>query len=556
MGIYINLNISRSVTREEWKKVYEESLKLVEAFPLADIDKIGYAGEEVTCIVPTMEQESVSVFGKPRTGWAATGDYETMKMAEEYFFPKDLVDEAKIDAEAGDAMMEELSSFASLEYDDPKASRVYSLWNSKTQGEPYHMYLLAIACMVEDRLGTKAYVRGDITRGQCRKAVEMANYYLDNPIRIPARCDMYRLYERISMLPLSGEEKLDAFRKVYLGKTDEEFGEFIRNHFSADIICNFWRNRFKNYSIQMVGFRDEIKEYLSMGFEIADLCTLSSLQDNDGIPRHEKFVKIIMDSKLHQKEKNCYDYLEIDQESEQTYGIWTLMVGFAFQSAKNHKVDRYIPIEEIRASLKNGLGEKCDVDAVVDEYLEKEKATEKISISDQKEISNEKLQELCEIDASEVFTQLMERKYGKYMEEKEKYKISDLDDLLSYQKGDSIHPGLQRNLAGVYRFYQKILEEKWYYELMEKKPESRCAFLMKHNENILIRDKDWRHIFSEIEKTPEGFARYYPMVRVDVSDSQMNHIVRAFTLNDDLFSYAEELSREITDEEERTQGDE
>ena len=91
---------------------------------------------------------------------------------------------------------------------------------------------------------------------------------------------------------------------------------------------------------------------------------------------------------------------------------------------------------------------------------------------------------------------------------------------------------------------------------MEKKPESRCAFLMKHNENILIRDKDWRHIFSEIEKTPEGFARYYPMVRVDVSDSQMNHIIRAFTLNDELFSYAEELSREITDEEESIQEDE
>ena len=81
-----------------------------------------------------MEQESVSMFGKPRTGWATTGDYETMKMAEKYFFPKDLVDESKIDAEAGDAMIEELLSCTSLEYDDLKACRVYSLWNSKTQG--------------------------------------------------------------------------------------------------------------------------------------------------------------------------------------------------------------------------------------------------------------------------------------------------------------------------------------------------------------------------------------------------------------------------------------
>ena len=32
MGIVINLEISKSVTREEWNNVYEESLRLVRAF--------------------------------------------------------------------------------------------------------------------------------------------------------------------------------------------------------------------------------------------------------------------------------------------------------------------------------------------------------------------------------------------------------------------------------------------------------------------------------------------------------------------------------------------
>ena len=57
--------------------------------------------------------------------------------------------------------------------------------------------------------------------------------------------DMNRLYERISMMLLSEEEKLDAFRGVYLGIADEELGE-LRYYFVADMICNFGRKRFKD----------------------------------------------------------------------------------------------------------------------------------------------------------------------------------------------------------------------------------------------------------------------------------------------------------------------
>lgn len=36
MGISIDLGISDSVTKHEWEKVYEETLQLVKAFPLAE----------------------------------------------------------------------------------------------------------------------------------------------------------------------------------------------------------------------------------------------------------------------------------------------------------------------------------------------------------------------------------------------------------------------------------------------------------------------------------------------------------------------------------------
>ncbi len=51
MGIFIYEAISESVTKEEWKQVYEETLVLVKAFPLAGIGTITYAGKTIMCTV-------------------------------------------------------------------------------------------------------------------------------------------------------------------------------------------------------------------------------------------------------------------------------------------------------------------------------------------------------------------------------------------------------------------------------------------------------------------------------------------------------------------------
>lgn len=53
--------------------------------------------------------------------------------------------------------------------------------------------------------------------------------------------------------------------------------------------------------------------------------------------------------------------------------LWTLFADAVFESAYNPKVDRYIPIEEIRAALKNGIGMKCDVDQYIGSISEKGK---------------------------------------------------------------------------------------------------------------------------------------------------------------------------------------
>lgn len=176
------------------------------------------------------------------------------------------------------------------------------------------------------------------------------------------------------------------------------------------------------------GFDDYINEYLLWGFDLGRLCRLINYNDKDNVPQYEKFVQRIMDAKLHLKSKNCEDILKIDQEESEPYSIYTLMAQFAFIGAENKKVDRHIPIDELKKILLSELGDKCNVEAIIEEYLYKEEQEQEIKIS--KDDTDADLEALCQQDASEVFKQMMDIKRQDMIDEREKYDITTHDDLI------------------------------------------------------------------------------------------------------------------------------
>lgn len=88
------------------------------------------------------------------------------------------------------------------------------------------------------------------------------------------------------------------------------------------------------------------------------------------------------------------------------------------------------------------------------------------------------------------------------------------------------------------------MKEQCYKDLMKKTYEERSAFLIEQNQYLMLRDIDWKHIFSEIQNNPDVYERYYPMVRVKCDSTSLNQIVRGFVLNDDLYAFVEGLSNE------------
>lgn len=540
MGIHIHLAVSKSITRDEWEKVYQETLWLVDKFPLAEKRQIDIKGIKTICLVPTREREFV--YGWPRervhVGWQTVGDYEYMCTGEDYFLPKDLVDTQEIESDAGDAIYGAIPAYRDCDREAPKYNRVHEVWGAKTQGEPYHMYLLAIACLVENRLKEKAFVYGDITKGQCVKAVDIANKYLPNKIEVPDRCDMKKLFLRVSQLNLSGEEKLDVFETMYLGNKEEEFGNFIRKNFTSEVWNLYWANRFSDVIIGTVGFDNLFQKYMLWGGDLRKLCDFVKYIDREGNTLYEKFIVRVLDAKLHLKDKDCRDFLKIDQNEAAPYGVATLFAQFAFAGARNRKVDRYIPIDELRAVLEDTFSSKCDVNKIIDDYLEEEQKENSIDRS----ASKEEFEKACRKDVSNVFEDVMEHGRQKYQEEREKYDIYDYEDLMFYEKGDSMRPAMKEALRDSYLFYQSMTQEKSFAELMNKKAKERCEWLIKQNQYVLIRDTDWEKIFTDIEEHEESFERYYPMVRVLLDSDGLVNMVRAITLNDELYEYCKELA--------------
>lgn len=540
MGIFIYLAISKSVTSHEWEKVYAETLKCIEAFPLAEIKKVSIQGIETICLVRTEETRNTDG-EETKSSWSAHGDYVTMHSAEKYYLSNKTIGD-KWEPNAGDAMLGILPVYFNYNPEEPRFNHIYDIWGAKTQGEPYHIYLLAIACLIEARLGEKAFIYGEITRGQCRRAVEIVNEQLDIPIDMPARCDIERFFKRVSKLPLSDEEKLRVFTELFLGNQDSDFRKRVRMLFSAEAFRKYWEKCFHQYSVGSYGFNDVLHKYLLWGFDLDTLCDLVDCEGENSDSQYEKFVKSIMDTKLYVVEKDCTDVLDIDMEEEQPYSIATLFAQFMFAGARNKNVERYIPLSEIKSTLRSKLAGKCDVEKIIDDYLNDEKRLHDMA-ENEENLTEQERDEVTINNASHIFNSYVNAGTEKMKRDYENYDISDYEDLIFYEKGDTIRPGIEDNLKEIFDFYHGLLEEEHYKTLLAGAPHRRCEWLVEQNRSLLLRDKDWEKIFIDIEENQESFARYYPMVRVQLNSDGIAAIIKGLVINDDLYRYCVESGK-------------
>lgn len=518
MGIYIGLHVAQDVSQEEWGPVYEESLRLAKEFHLMDSEEANICGETVYCGIPVEEYETDG-----KKYWRTLGDYDSMRQAEYQRMPRILPalspEQKKVTFH--DPLLSIAPGRSMLKWEDARCDCSHTFWGNKTQGEPYHMYLLAIGCVIEHRLGGKACVDGDITLGQCRKAIELANQYLKNPIGMPVRCKAKSLYRRVRSFPLKKEEYLDVFQGLYLGIMDDKMGTFIRENFSEEERAIYWQRRFDSYKVGTFGFSAVLKEYFNLGNDLEKLCELIKNIGKDEPEYYRAFVHEIMNTNLFWKKKDLRDCLEIEREAETPYTIHTLMAQFLFSGGRNHSVDAYIPLEKVWEILDRQLTGLCDVHRLIHEYIEQ----------------YEKQQEE---KPSEILNNFIDSRKELLDLKRDSYDICELEDLCYFEHGDTIYPDVKKACMAYLEFYRGVCEEERFTMLMEESADERRAFLVLQNSSIFLMKSRWIEIFDEIEKNAESFRRYYPMVRVQPSRGSA-WVVYAYVTNEDFYHYCETL---------------
>lgn len=157
--------------------------------------------------------------------WSVSGDLEYMRTAESFSLTNRLADYSSQEySDYDDILMTQLFS----KYDD-----VSNIFDGKTQGEPYHKYVLAIACLLESRFPKDIMVSGDITKEQAIDAVNWANEYLKKEITIPVRTDYKKLYDRLESV-VDSYDLLESIVKLKIDIDEDALLELIKEKFSVE----------------------------------------------------------------------------------------------------------------------------------------------------------------------------------------------------------------------------------------------------------------------------------------------------------------------------------
>ncbi|MFP3011675.1 MAG: hypothetical protein ACEY3D_01355 [Rickettsia sp.] len=163
MGIFIKLEIvPDKISLDSWHSTYKEAVKLIQAYPFLDI--VSQDLDNCSWNYADTPTETPIQYCQNNIGFRLFGDLITMHTAKSFELIKDLNYYREPQSE------HKCKDILQLYTDNLQG--IKTVFNDKTQGYDYHQYILAIACLLENRLQPYALVLGDISKGQMEAAVE------------------------------------------------------------------------------------------------------------------------------------------------------------------------------------------------------------------------------------------------------------------------------------------------------------------------------------------------------------------------------------------------
>lgn len=253
-----------------------------------------------------------------------------------------------------------------------------TIFGSKTQGEDYHIYILAIACLIESRFPKYAITFGDINREQAQVAVDWANSILKEPINLPVRVDGVRLMNRLIDIRNNSSssengDMLYAFKDLIITDDSGQYGEYIREKFTKAEIIDYFTNELKEYtSATMIGAQRLMIDFLNQGNEFEDLCDICCINEDRAKYDAIEFAKAIASIRVFipEDKRKMMDIPKKPAEKPTTVMEQFMSVFMDMGGGLGRYTNRYIPLEDGLSIIKKKFKEADEMEKIIRESCE------------------------------------------------------------------------------------------------------------------------------------------------------------------------------------------
>lgn len=272
MGICVFMYVNfKGIKQKEWEKTYEESLKLLDAFPLPLMreEVEGSSG----CEHYVLTRNIVENKGTPDEYWEITGDMKSRKYAEDFRLYRHISkyrERRNYSTTHGDVLYADDENIEFI-------NNGVTVFGNKTQGYPFHLAVLSVGVLFESRFPKNICVTGDINEWQVKKAVSLVNKIVEEPVVIPICMDGPRLWKRLEMLYPDRKRLIKRFKAVYRGSYRDALGVILRYEGKSIAHKNFKREIEDYESLSQLGARDLLITWLDTTRDIKLLIKLLCL---------------------------------------------------------------------------------------------------------------------------------------------------------------------------------------------------------------------------------------------------------------------------------------
>lgn len=289
MGLNINMHVNtHNISLAKWEKTYEESLLLLQKFP-----------------APLMRLTQEQIYGQKRyvytaniingrntknEHWEICGDLLSYKHAESFQLYRHLKQRpfGSNDDYKKNILWAEGEELAY------RAGNGRDMFGNKTQGYPYHLALLAVTILFENRFPNEVHSTGDIDQTQVEQIVIWMNTILTTPVIKPICMDGERLYKQLKEVYTDRELVIRRFRGISQNSDEEQLEMLL----SFDNNCN----------VLSQIFIDDLQEYSSLSLLGSVKCISLFLEATQDI---RQLIKMVMEIGKNKSEFNLEELLRV-----------------------------------------------------------------------------------------------------------------------------------------------------------------------------------------------------------------------------------------------------